>query len=105
MGSLLKCLGHLFYQNTCIYYVVSFFPVDGTDFNATAPRFFFEEGALSEACIDVTINDDNDLEGDHTFTVGLGETIDPPLEGTPSRTSTTITIQDREGTMQNCLCQ
>jgi len=58
-------------------------------------------GAVTTACIDVTIMDDNNLEGDHTFTVNLGGMITPTLTGgtggfgTPM--STTITIQDPEG--------
>ena len=77
--------------------ILACFPVNGTDFNSTATFFNFEVGAVSQACIDVTINDDDDLEGDHTFTVKLGVTSTPGLAGTGSPTSTTITIQDPEG--------
>ena len=73
------------------------FSVDGADFSATTPMFNFGMGAVSQACIDVTIIDDADLEGDHTFTVDLGATSVPPLGGTGPPTSTTITIQDPEG--------
>ena len=59
--------------------------------------FNFGMGPVSQACIDVTINDDDNLEGDHTFTVDLGVTHVPALGGTGSPTSTTITIQDPEG--------
>ena len=73
----------------------------GTDFSATSLDFSFPVGADATACIDVTIIDDNNLEGDHTFTVNLGGMITPTLTGgtggfgTPS--STTVTIQDPEG--------
>lgn len=66
-----------------------------------APPFEFQMGALSQACINIAINDDDDLEGNHTFTVDLAMTSVPALEGgtgglgTPS--STTITIQDPDG--------
>ena len=75
----------------------------GIDIMDTAPPFEFQVGALSQACIDVAINDDEDLEGDHTFTVDLGATSVPALGGglgTPS--STTITIQDPEGMLVTC---
>ena len=74
--------------------MVFYFSVDGADFSATTPMFNFGMGPVSQPCIDVTIIDDADLEGDHTFTVDLGATA---LGGTGSPTSTTITIQDPEG--------
>ena len=77
--------------------MVSCFSADGTDFTASAPMFNFGIGQVSQACIDVTIIDDDDLEGDHTFTVELGATNTSALGGTGSPTSTTITIQDSEG--------
>ena len=83
-------------KRVCII-IVACFPVNGTDFNSTATLFNFEVGEVSQACIDVAINDDDDLEGDHTFTVELGRTNTPALGGTGSPTSTTITIQDPEG--------
>jgi len=75
--------------------------VDGTDFSAPSLDFNFQVGTDTTACIDVTIMDDNNLEGDHTFTVNLGEMIMPTLSGgtggfgTPIFTS--VTIQDPEG--------
>ena len=86
--------------------MVSCFPVAGSgsgfgsgiDIMDTAPPFEFQVGALSQACIDIAINDDDDLEGDHTFTVELGAASTPALGGglgTPS--ATTITIQDPDG--------
>ena len=72
------------------------FSVDGTDFSATSPMFNFGMGSVFEACIVVTISDDDDLEGNHAFIVGLGATS-PALGGAGSPTSTTITIQDPEG--------
>ena len=72
--------------------------MDGTDFTATSLDFSFPVGAVTTACIDVTIIDDNNLEGDHTFTVNLQGMITPTLTGGfGSPSSTTITIQDPEG--------
>lgn len=73
----------------------------GIDIMDNAPPFEFQMGALSQACINIAINDDDDLEGNHTFTVDLGVTSVPALGGgtgglgIPS--STTITIQDPDG--------
>ena len=84
--------------------MVSCFPVAGSEFGSgidimdTAPPFQFQVGALSPACIDIAINDDDDLEGNHTFIVELDATSTPALGGglgTPS--TTTITIQDSDG--------
>ena len=75
--------------------------VAGTDFSAPSLDFNFQVGADTTACINVTIIDDNNLEGDHAFTINLGGMITPTLSGgtggfgTPS--STTVTIQDPEG--------
>ena len=85
---------------TCLHLCITIlacFPVNGTDFSSTATLFNFEVGAVSQACIDVLIIDDDDLEGDHTFTVKLGRTNTPALGRTGFPTSTTITIQDPEG--------
>ena len=82
----------------------------GTDFSATSLDFSFQVGTDTTACIDVTIIDDNNLEGDHTFTVNLGGMITPPLTGGTGGTagfgtamSTTITIQDPEGTCMSSI--
>ena len=86
---------------TCLHLCITIlacFPVNGTDFSSTATLFNFEVGAVSQACIDVPIIDDDDLEGDHTFSVELGAASTPALGGglgTPS--TTTITIQDPDG--------
>ena len=62
--------------------------------------FNFEVGTATQACINVTIINDVDLEGDHIFNVTLG-TNTPALGGGRGGlilpTSTTITIQDSEG--------
>ena len=85
--------------------MVSCFPVAGSGFGSgsgidimdTAPPFEFQVGALSQACIDIAINDDDDLEGDHAFTVELGVISAPALGGLGSPSTTTITIQDPDG--------
>jgi len=75
----------------------------GTDFASSGSlEFSFDVGAVTSACIDVSIIDDFDLEGDHTFTVSLGGTNTPSLGGGTggfgAQTTTAITIQDPEGT-------
>ena len=75
----------------------SFLPVDGVDVTGSL-TFNFQVGTVSSSCINITINNDDDLEGDHTFTVELGAASTPALGGglgTPS--TTTITIQDPDG--------
>ena len=69
----------------------------GIDIMNTAPPFEFQVGALSQACIDIAINDDDDLEGDHAFTVELGVISIPALGGVGTPLATTITIQDPDG--------
>jgi len=75
--------------------------VVGTDFTAPSLDFNFQVGTDTTACIDVTIIDDNNLEGDHTFTVNLMGVITPTLTGGMggfgTTMSTTVTIQDPEG--------
>lgn len=69
----------------------------GIDIMDTASPFEFQVGALSQACIDITINDDDDLEGDHAFTVELGVISIPALGGIGTPLATTITVQDPDG--------
>jgi len=62
-------------------------------------------GTGTTACIAITITDDNNLEGDHTFTVDLlniqiiGDDLRRMVSmiGIGSPSSTTVTIQDPEG--------
>jgi len=85
------------YKCFCSFYWL----VTSTDFTAPSLDFNFQEGADTVACINVTIIDDNNLEGDHTFTVNLGGMITPILTGGTggfgTSMSTTVTIQDPEG--------
>jgi len=75
--------------------------VNGTDFTLPSLDFNFQVGTDTTACIDVTIIDDNILEGDHNFGLLLRGMITPTLAGgmggfgTPLFTS--VTIQDPEG--------
>ena len=80
-------------------YVLSFLPVDGADLMSSHfLTFNFQVGTVSPSCINITINDDDDLEGDQTFDVTLGNTSIPVLSGRLGSPSfTTITIQDPEG--------
>ena len=88
-------------------------PVEGVDFASSGSLIFnFEVGTAIQACINITIIDDVDLEGDHTFDIILGASTPalgggrvgsslPTLgEGTGGfgfSTSTSVTIQDLEG--------
>ena len=81
--------------------MIFIFPVEGVDFvSLNSLTFNFEVGTATQACINVTIINDVDLEGDHIFNVTLG-TNTPALGGGRGGlilpTSTTITIQDSEG--------
>ena len=81
--------------------MIFIFPVEGVDFvSLNSLTFNFEVGTATQACINITIIDDVDLEGDHTFDVILG-TSTPALGGGMGGfgfpRSTTITIEDSEG--------
>jgi len=69
------------------------------DFSAPSLDFSFPVGTGTTACIDVTIIDDDDLEGNHRFRVDFGRIrLNPALgRGVGSPSSTTVTIQDPEG--------
>ena len=82
-----------------VWYII--LPVNGVDFTSSGSLIFnFEVGTATQACISITIIDDMDLEGDHTFDVTLGANT-PALgggrEGFSLPASTTITIQDSGG--------
>ena len=83
-------------------------PVEGVDFASSGSLIFnFEVGTAIQACINITIIDDVDLEGDHTFRVTLGANAPALGENSPAlgegtggfgfSTSTSVTIQDLEG--------
>ena len=61
--------------------------------------FKFQDGESTQACTNVTIMDDDDLEGNHTFEVILDKNrvLGGGTGGLGSPASTTITIQDPEG--------
>ena len=82
-----------------VFHALSFLPVDGADVMSSGSLTFnFQVGTVSSSCINITINDDDDLEGDHTFDVTLGDTSTPVLlGGLGSPSFTTITIEDPEG--------
>ena len=86
-----------------MWYLV--FPEEGEDFASNGSLTFnFQRGSASQLqdCINIWIMNDMDFEGDHSFEVTLGPNM-PPLRGGTggfgSPTSTTITIQDLEGTI------
>ena len=86
---------------TCVTQNAFLSPVEGVDFASSDSLIFnFKVGTATQACINITIIDDVDLEGDHTFRVTLGANA-PALGGETGgfglSTSTIVTIQDPEG--------
>ena len=54
----------------------------------------FPVGSPSQVCANVTIVDDDDLEGDHNFAVFISDPGSFAMTGTPQ--TTVITISDNE---------
>ena len=81
----------------------SYSTVDGEDFTVAPPGVFEATFvALStsngdRACDNITIIDDNALEGEHSFEIQIVST--DPLLNTISPASTVVTIQDNEGSV------
>ena len=78
-----------------------FLTVEGDDFTVSDPTdmdVFFAAGSVNgnTDCINITILDDDALEGDHSFTVSLNPPDLPVKLSTPS--SSPVTITDNEGT-------
>ena len=77
--------------------------VDGEDFTVAPPDVFeatFVAMSTSNgdtACDNITIIDDNVLEGDHSFEIQIVST--DPLLSTINPASTVVTIQDNEGSV------
>ena len=74
--------------------------VDGEDFSVTDPtqlNVFFPSGSTNgnTDCINISIIDDDALEGDHSFTVSLNPPAAPVTLTTPS--SSPVTITDNDG--------
>ena len=66
--------------------------VAGTDYTAVPPSslvFPTESTGTMDQCIDVTVTNDEVIEGDETFTVGLTVNTPVVMEG---NTMTTVTI-------------
>ena len=96
--------GRVHMQLVYCQYRVSTLPslltVVGSDFTVEDPlTVTFNSGTTSSgdtACADITVLDDDALEGDHSFTVQLASTTPTGVTiGTDS--STTVTIQDNDG--------
>ena len=68
----------------------------GSDYNAISSTLEFPVNSTSgdEQCINITIVDDNDVEGDEMFTVTLERIIGAV---TLSQGTTVVTITDNEG--------
>ena len=60
--------------------------------------FIFSVGGPTTNCIDFNITDDEELEGDHDFTVEITDISSmPPHAMIGSRNITVVTITDNEG--------
>ena len=86
--------------STVLVSLPSLLAVEDSDFSVADPlTVTFNSGTTSSgdtACADITILDDDALEGDHSFTVQLTSTTPTGVTiGTDS--STTVTIQDNDG--------
>ena len=68
--------------------------VSGQDFSALDPLKITFAVGMTESCAMVSIIDDDDLEGDHEFTVSIS-TTEPPI--TIDSTTIEVTIEDNEG--------
>ena len=76
--------------------------VQGVDFSVpdlTEFDVFFASGSVNgdTDCINISILDDDALEGDHSFTVSLNPPAAPVTLTTPS--SSPVTIADNDGTI------
>ena len=59
---------------------VIMFAVDGEDFVFAGPFVFvFAAGSSNISCVSIGIIDDDNFEGDHSFTVRLSETHGSPI--------------------------
>ena len=78
------------------------FTVDGEDFTVAPPDVFeatFVAMSTSNgdtACDNITIIDDDVLEGEHSFEIQIVST--DPMLSTIDPASTVVTIQDNDGT-------
>ena len=85
------------------------FSADGDDFILLAPTtvsFLESENPQTGdgRCVNVMITDDENYEGDHTFTMSLGPLTVSPSLATIIGGSATVTIQDNDGNCPNATC-
>ena len=78
---------------------ISFSCLAGADFNPLgSTSFIFSVGGLTTNCIDFNITDDEELEGDHDFTVEITDISSmPPHAMISSSSINVVTITDNEG--------
>ena len=78
---------------------ISFSCLAGADFNPLgSTSFIFSVGGPTTNCIDFNIIDDEELEGDHDFTVEITDISSMSPHATISSFSiTVVTITDNEG--------
>lgn len=81
---------------------ILFHAAGGSDFSIGSLSATFPAGMLGEACIDVTVIDDDEYEGEHDFSVHINEVTPTLTLSPPSYLS--ITIVDPEGLFAYVWC-
>ena len=77
-----------------------FSSANGTDFNGANLEATFAVGSIqtgNTACVNISITDDDALEGNHSFTVSLVSTTPSGVNISASSATTTVNIEDNDG--------
>ena len=102
----IMCARHYYYCTSEINF--SFLSVNGQDFTSPAmPTVVFNTGADNgdTVCTSITIIDDDDFEGDHSFTADIDAITPSTIDIMLSTTAAEIVIQDDEGEINFCDAQ
>lgn len=82
--------------------ILLFFSVNGEDFDGDNLEATFPIGTtfneqVQTACVDISIINDDALEGDHSFTVVLSNANPSSVTISPPFSSATVIIEDDDG--------
>ena len=97
------CARHYYYCTSEINF--PFLSVNGQDFTSPAmPTVVFNTGADNgdTVCTSITIIDDNDFEGDHSFTANIDSISPSTIDIVLSTTAAEIVIEDDQGEINFC---